>query len=70
MLKTNYYDGQEFMASKKLGVKSLKELEGAVACVLPGTTTELYAFKYFITNVIKIKPLDIESTATFSFIPK
>lgn len=37
----NYYDGQGFMVTKKLGVKSAKELNGATVCVQPGTTTEL-----------------------------
>ncbi|GBC63936.1 amino acid ABC transporter substrate-binding pro tein [Desulfonema ishimotonii] len=35
----NYYDGQGFLISKKLGVKSARELDGATVCVLPGTTT-------------------------------
>ncbi|MCW0235351.1 MAG: transporter substrate-binding domain-containing protein, partial [Ferrovibrio sp.] len=32
----NYYDGQGFMVTKKLGVKSAKELNGATVCVQPG----------------------------------
>src|SRR5262245_29069977 len=43
----NYYDGQGFMVSKKLGVKSAKELNGATVCVQPGTTTELNLADYF-----------------------
>src|SRR5260221_10368121 len=30
---TTFYDGQGFMVSKKLGVKSAKELSGATICV-------------------------------------
>ncbi|MCY4438787.1 MAG: transporter substrate-binding domain-containing protein, partial [Deltaproteobacteria bacterium] len=37
----NYYDGQGFMAPKKLGVKSAKDLAGASVCIQTGTTTEL-----------------------------
>lgn len=56
------YDGQGFLISKKLGVKSAKELDGATVCVLPGTTTELNAADYFRANGMKMKPLVIEST--------
>jgi general L-amino acid transport system substrate-binding protein len=58
----NYYDGQGFMISKKLGVKSAKELGGATVCVLPGTTTEQNAADFFRTNNMEWKPVVIEST--------
>ena len=58
----NYYDGQGFMISKKLGVKSAKELDGATVCVLPGTTTVLNAADYFRANGMTMKPVVIEST--------
>ena len=58
----NYYDGQGFLVSKKLGVKSAKELDGATVCVLPGTTTELNAADYFRSNGMSMKPVVIEST--------
>jgi len=54
----NYYDGQGFLISKKLGVKSAKELDGATVCVLPGTTTE-----HFRTNKMAWKPVVIENTS-------
>lgn len=59
----NYYDGQGFLISKKLGVKSAKELDGATVCVLPGTTTEMNAADYFRTNGMKWSPVVIENTA-------
>ncbi|MBW1645793.1 MAG: amino acid ABC transporter substrate-binding protein [Deltaproteobacteria bacterium] len=59
----NYYDGQGFMVSKKLGVKSAKELDGATVCVLPGTTTEQNVADFFRTNGMKWKPVVIEQTA-------
>lgn len=59
----NYYDGQGFMISKKLGVKSAKELDGATVCVLPGTTTEQNAADYFRNNKMAWKPVVIESTS-------
>ncbi len=62
-VQVNYYDGQGFLISKKLGVKSAKELDGATVCVLPGTTTELNAADYFRSNGMKWKPVVIEVTA-------
>lgn len=58
----NYYDGQGFLISKKLGVKSAKELDGATVCVLPGTTTEMNAADYFRTHKMKWSPVVIENT--------
>ncbi|WP_429081735.1 amino acid ABC transporter substrate-binding protein [Aeromonas bivalvium] len=46
----NYYDGQGFMVSKALGVKSAKELDGAAVCIQSGTTTELNLADYFRAN--------------------
>ncbi|SDZ93172.1 general L-amino acid transport system substrate-binding protein [Desulfuromusa kysingii] len=59
----NYYDGQGFLVSKELGVKSAKELDGATVCVLPGTTTEQNAADFFRTHKMAWKPVVIESTA-------
>ena len=61
--QVNYYDGQGFLISKKMGVKSAKELEGATVCVLPGTTTELNVADYFRANGMKMNPVVIENTA-------
>ena len=51
----NYYDGQGFMVTKKLGVKSAKELDGASVCLQTGTTTELNVADYFRSNKMKYK---------------
>ena len=56
----NFYDGQGFMVTKKLGVKSAKELNGATVCVQPGTTTELNLADYFRANKMQFKPVVIE----------
>jgi general L-amino acid transport system substrate-binding protein len=56
----NYYDGQGFMVSKKLGVKSARELNGATVCVAPGSTTELNLADYFRANKMTFKPVVIE----------
>jgi general L-amino acid transport system substrate-binding protein len=42
-----YYDGQGFMAPKKLDVESALELSGAEICVNTGTTTELNIADFF-----------------------
>lgn len=46
----NYYDGQGFMVSTNLGVKSALELDGAAVCIQAGTTTELNLADYFRAN--------------------
>lgn len=56
----NYYDGQGFIVTKKLGVKSAKELAGATVCVQPGTTTELNMADFFRANKLDFKPVVIE----------
>jgi len=55
-----FYDGQGFMVSKKLGVKSVKGLGGATVCVLPGSTSEKVAADVFRANGLKYTPVVIE----------
>ncbi|MBW2592934.1 MAG: amino acid ABC transporter substrate-binding protein [Deltaproteobacteria bacterium] len=64
--QVNYYDGQGFLISKKMGVKSALELDGATVCVLPGTTTELNVADFFRANGMKMNPVVIENTAELS----
>jgi general L-amino acid transport system substrate-binding protein len=59
----NYYDGQGFLISKKMGVKSAKQLKGATVCTLPGTTTEMNAADFFRKNGMQWKPVVIENNA-------
>jgi general L-amino acid transport system substrate-binding protein len=56
----NFYDGQGFMLRASLGVKSVKELNGASVCVVTGTTTELNLADYFKTNRMTFKPVVFE----------
>ena len=56
----NYYDGQGFMVSKKLNVKSALELSGAAVCVQSGTTTELNLADYFKANNQQYNPVVFE----------
>ncbi len=56
----NYYDGQGFMVTKALNVKSALELSGAAVCVQSGTTTELNLADYFKANNLEYKPVVFE----------
>jgi len=59
---TIYYDGTGFMVSKKLGVKSAKELDGANACIQAGTSTELAISDYFRENNISYSPVTFDTS--------
>lgn len=65
----NYYDGQGFLVKKELGLKSVKDLDGATICVQSGTTTELNMADYFRTNGISFTPVvfDTNDQAASSF---
>ena len=53
----NYFDGQGFMAHKKLNLSSALELSGASICVQQGTTTELNLADFFQANNMKYEPV-------------
>ncbi|CAA6810175.1 MAG: Glutamate Aspartate periplasmic binding protein precursor GltI (TC 3.A.1.3.4) [uncultured Thiotrichaceae bacterium] len=59
---TIYYDGTGFMVSKKLGVKSALELDGAAACIQAGTSTELAIADYFRENNMKYKVVTFDTS--------
>lgn len=56
-----FYDGQSFMVRKDMGIKEIKELDGASICILPGSTTEMNVADYFRAHDITFKPVQIES---------
>lgn len=58
----NYYDGQGFMVTKSLGVKSALELDGAAVCLQAGTTTELNLADYFRQNGMKYKVVTYDTS--------
>ncbi|MGB5444714.1 MAG: amino acid ABC transporter substrate-binding protein [Psychromonas sp.] len=58
----NYYDGQGFLVSKKLGVTSAKELNGATFCIQAGTTTELNLTDYFTANNMEYKGVTYDTS--------
>lgn len=57
----NYYDGQGFMVPATLGVKSVKELDGATVCIQSGTTTEMNLADYFRANGMKFKAITFDT---------
>ncbi|MBI5780644.1 MAG: amino acid ABC transporter substrate-binding protein [Rhodocyclales bacterium] len=57
-----YYDGQGFLVNKKLGVKSVRELNGATVCIQAGTTTEMNLSDYFRTNGMNYTPVTYEKS--------
>jgi len=66
-----FYDGQGFMVSRKLGLSSVKEMNGATVCVLPGSTSEKTAAEVAKANGITFNLVVIENqkelnTAFFS----
>ena len=58
----NFYDGQGFMVSKDLNVKSAKELNGASVCIQAGTTAEQNIADFFAANSITFKQVVFESS--------
>jgi len=56
-----FYDGQGFMVPRKLGVKSVKDLDGATVCVLPGSTSEKVTADVFRTHGNAYTAVVIES---------
>jgi general L-amino acid transport system substrate-binding protein len=53
----NYFDGQGFMAHKKLNIASALELSGTSICFQQGTTTELNLADFFRANAMTYKPV-------------
>ncbi len=58
----NYYDGQGFMVSSELGIKSALELDGAAVCIQSGTTTELNLADYFRFNNMSYEPIVFDTS--------
>ena len=58
----NFYAGQGFLVSKKLGVGKITELNGATICTLTGATLELNIADFARTNDTKIGTLLFEKS--------
>lgn len=58
----NYYDGQGFLVTKDLGVKSAMEMDGASFCIQAGTTTELNLADFFRANRMSYTPITFDTS--------
>ena len=58
----NFYAGQGFLVSKKLGVGKVTELNGATICTLTGATLELNIADFARSNGTKIGTLLFEKS--------
>lgn len=58
----NYYDGQGFLVSEKIGVNSALELDGATVCIQAGTTSELNLTDYFKAKKMTYKPITYDTS--------
>jgi general L-amino acid transport system substrate-binding protein len=61
-LTTTYYDFQDMMVRADSPYESLDDMEGAVICVLSGTTTELNLETQFSKRGVEYEPLTFEET--------
>jgi len=59
----SYYDGQGFMVRKKLGIKSVSQMDGASICTQQGTTTELNLADYFRSHNMKYEVVGFASNS-------
>jgi general L-amino acid transport system substrate-binding protein len=57
---TNWYDGSTFIVRKSLGVTTVRQLDGATICMVPGTTNELDVADYFRKHGLAFTPVVIE----------
>jgi general L-amino acid transport system substrate-binding protein len=65
-----FYDGQGFLVSKALNVKTIRQLAGTDVCVAGGTNFEFNAGSYFQGHHLTLKKVVLESAADFSAIGK
>jgi general L-amino acid transport system substrate-binding protein len=50
-----FYDGQGFMVTRKSGIKSVRDLNGASICLTQGSASELSLADYFSANNMRYK---------------
>lgn len=62
----SFYDGQGFMAPRRMNVAAAKGLDGASICVLPGSTTEQNLADWARRNAVRIQPVILDSMDAMS----
>jgi general L-amino acid transport system substrate-binding protein len=55
------YDANSLMVPKKLGAKSIKDVDGAAICLLPGSNSETNLADYFHAHNLKYTPISIDN---------
>lgn len=56
-----FYDSQGVMVRKNSGIESVKDLDGKVVCVQPGTTTQKNIAQYFARNRLEFNPVFLKN---------
>ena len=59
---TYFYDGHGFMVRNSLGVRQVRELNGATICLIQGTTNEQVTADYFRSINVPFRPVVFERT--------
>lgn len=57
---TDWYDGSGFLVRKELKLTSVRELDGATICLIPGSTNEIDVADYFRRHHLRFTPVVIE----------
>jgi general L-amino acid transport system substrate-binding protein len=57
----SFYDGHALMVAKSLGVKTVKDLEGASVCTQTGLSTEVIIADFFKSKGMSYKPVVFDS---------
>jgi general L-amino acid transport system substrate-binding protein len=60
-----FYDGQGFLVSRALNVKTSRQLSGTDVCVAGGTNFEFNVGSYFQSHQLTLKKIVLESAADF-----
>jgi len=59
---TYFYDGHGFMVRANMGVRQVRELNGATVCLIQGTTNEQITADYFRSINVPFRPVVFERT--------
>ena len=59
---TYFYDGHGFMVRNSLGVRQVREMNGATICLVQGTTNEQVTADYFRSINVPFRPVVFERT--------
>jgi general L-amino acid transport system substrate-binding protein len=55
------YDANSLLVAKKLGAKSIKDIDGGTICLLPGSNSETNLADYFHAHNMKYTPISIDN---------